>query len=228
MGSKTLESFKYSWYSENSVIVKIPTQYTPNSVKSFLKPFFKESKIIVGLDSVVVQNKKYDVELRHELKLVLEQYSPETEEYFQDQRDSSFIKIAIEYNGEDLSRVSKLLNTPETDLIKAHKETLWEVALLGFVPGFGYLLPSHSPVDYWSQIPRLNTPREKVEQGSVAVAAGMCAIYPNSMPGGWAILGKTEAKLFDPKNIDSPTLYKAGDHIKFVQKNGGDGASEQS
>ena len=213
-----IDYFKYGWYSENSVIVKVPKQYTPNSVKSFLKPFFKESKIVVGLDSVVVQNKTYDVELRHELKLVLEQYTSETEEYFQEQRDSSFIKILIEYNGEDLPRISQLLKTSEKDIIKAHQETLWEVALLGFVPGFGYLLPSHSPVDYWTQIPRLNTPREKVQQGSVAVAAGMCAVYPNSMPGGWALIGNTQATLFDTKNTQSPTLYKAGDHIKFVEQ----------
>jgi allophanate hydrolase subunit 1 len=53
-----------------------------------------------------------------------------------------------------------------------------------------------------------------VPAGSVGFAAGQCGIYPRQSPGGWRILGKTSAPIFDPENA-SPALFRPGDRVRF-------------
>ncbi len=53
--------------------------------------------------------------------------------------------------------------------------------------------------------------------GSVAIAAGMSAVYPEAMPGGWHLIGTCSAPLFSPDRSDSPSLLRPGDHVVFVE-----------
>ncbi|MFC4426891.1 5-oxoprolinase subunit B family protein [Deinococcus navajonensis] len=86
-----------------------------------------------------------------------------------------------------------------------------EVAFLGFTPGFGFLsgLPSHL------QMPRLPTPRERVPAGSVALGGPWAGVYPRETPGGWRLIGHTEAALFDLRRRP-PLLWQPGDRVRFV------------
>ncbi|MFN3715620.1 MAG: 5-oxoprolinase subunit B family protein [Thiobacillus sp.] len=84
------------------------------------------------------------------------------------------------------------------------------VAFLGFQPGFPYLagLPGH-----WA-MPRRATPRVRVPAGSVALGGGYAGVYPMAGPGGWHVVGQTDAKLFDPARAQ-PALLAAGDRVCF-------------
>ena len=66
-------------------------------------------------------------------------------------------------------------------------------AFCGFAPGFAYL-SGRSTV----AVPRLATPRTRVPAGSVALAGPWCGVYPTASPGGWRIIGRTDAVLWDP------------------------------
>jgi KipI family sensor histidine kinase inhibitor len=97
--------------------------------------------------------------------------------------------------------------------ISSHSAVEYTVAFLGFQPGFPYLrgLPSGL------RAPRRASPRVRVPAGSVAVGGGYCGIYPASGPGGWHLVGHTDAVLFDPLRA-APALLLPGDRVRFVPK----------
>jgi KipI family sensor histidine kinase inhibitor len=82
---------------------------------------------------------------------------------------------------------------------------------LGFLAGFAYLdgLPEE-----WS-LPRRDTPRPRVPAGSLGVAAARAGFYPAATPGGWNLIGRTDAPLWDPHR-EPPNLISAGDEIAIV------------
>ena len=64
-------------------------------------------------------------------------------------------------------------------------------------------------------VPRLATPRAKVQPGSVALSGRQCVIYNAPSPGGWQIIGRTPAVMFDlatPPHV----VYRAGDQLRCV------------
>jgi KipI family sensor histidine kinase inhibitor len=85
------------------------------------------------------------------------------------------------------------------------------VWLLGFAPGFPYL----GVLDEALHLPRRDTPRPRVAAGSVAIAGGQTGIYPAASAGGWHVIGRTAAKLFDPEAPD-PFLLRPGDSVRFL------------
>ena len=124
-------------------------------------------------------------------------------------------RLSVRYDGIDLAEASHAIGLEPEALIAAHTGIEWAVAMLGFAPGFGYLAPA-TPHP-WQQLPRRQSPRPKVPRGAVAIAAGMSAVYPSELPGGWHIIGTTDAVLFDPANSDDPTLLHPGDIVRFVR-----------
>ncbi len=99
--------------------------------------------------------------------------------------------------------------TPDA-LIQLHSGATYRVVTLGFAPGFAYLgeLPERL------EIPRLETPRPRVEAGSVGVAERYTGVYSLPSPGGWRIIGRTPLALFD-SNGENPFLFEAGDEVRF-------------
>jgi KipI family sensor histidine kinase inhibitor len=95
--------------------------------------------------------------------------------------------------------------------INSHAAVEYTVAFLGFQPGFPYLrgLPDilHAP--------RRPSPRVRVAAGSVAIGGAYCGIYPAGGPGGWQIIGRTAAALFDPAR-EAPAMLMPGDRVRFV------------
>jgi KipI family sensor histidine kinase inhibitor len=122
-------------------------------------------------------------------------------------------RIPVRYGGEDgpdLAAVAAELGLSTGEVVDLHAGTDLEVLFLGFAPGFAYLgeLPAAL------QVPRLATPRVRVPAGSVAIAGTMSAIYPHASPGGWRILGRTDAALWNPA-ATPPARLRPGDRVRF-------------
>lgn len=84
------------------------------------------------------------------------------------------------------------------------------VYMLGFMPGFPYMGDLPPELD----TPRLSSPRSRVPERSISVAGRMCAIYPWASPGGWHLIGRTTARLFDAA-AERPALLQAGDTVHW-------------
>lgn len=123
------------------------------------------------------------------------------------------IEIPVIYGGDygpDLIRVCEHNTLTPNEVIKIHCQQKYLVYMLGFTPGFPYLGGMNDKIS----TPRLDVPRKTITSGSVGIAGNQTGIYPVESPGGWNIIGQTPFQLFNP-NLDSPTLLKAGDYIKF-------------
>lgn len=114
-------------------------------------------------------------------------------------------------NGPDLNEVAKKTGLSPAEVISLHSGAVYNVAAIGFSPGFPYLLGLPERLN----LPRLSTPRLVVPAGSVAVAGGQAGIYPFNSPGGWNLLGKTCLQLFDPL-AQRPALLRSGDIVRFL------------
>jgi KipI family sensor histidine kinase inhibitor len=120
-------------------------------------------------------------------------------------------EIRVTYGGPDLEQVAAATGLDVAKVIARHSGRTYTVDLLGFVPGFAYL----SELDSSLQLPRRAQPRPRVPAGSVAIAGAQTAIYPLDTPGGWHVIGRTAAVLFDPLR-DPPALLHAGDKVRFL------------
>jgi KipI family sensor histidine kinase inhibitor len=120
------------------------------------------------------------------------------------------VTLDVHYDGEDLALVARDAGVSEDDVVSLHTEAEYTVAFTGFAPGFGYLtgLP-----DALRQ-PRLESPRTKVPAGSVGIGGEFTGVYPRESPGGWRLLGHTDATLFDP-TAERPALFTPGDRVRF-------------
>jgi KipI family sensor histidine kinase inhibitor len=112
--------------------------------------------------------------------------------------------------GPDLADLAKHAQLDEQDVIARHSAADYRVAMLGFAPGFPYLLG----LDANLRAPRRANPRTRVPAGSVAIGAAQTGIYPRELPGGWQIIGRTPLVLFDPTK-ESPALLSPGQQIRF-------------
>jgi inhibitor of KinA len=125
--------------------------------------------------------------------------------------DSREHEIPLTYDGADLEQVSQACGISVDEVIARHSGRTYNVDLLGFVPGFGYL----SELDPSLHLPRRPQPRPRVPAGSVAIAGAQTAVYPLDTPGGWHLIGRTYQAMFDPER-DPPALLRAGDSVRFV------------
>jgi KipI family sensor histidine kinase inhibitor len=114
--------------------------------------------------------------------------------------------------GPDLATVAAHASISTDDVIDRHAAANYEVAMLGFMPGFPYL----RGLDAILHTPRLATPRMRVPAGSVAIGGAQTGIYPRELPGGWQIIGRTPLVLFDPAR-DIPALLSPGQKVRFTR-----------
>lgn len=113
--------------------------------------------------------------------------------------------------GPDLDTVATHAGLNVEEVIARHCAVEYRVAMLGFLPGFPYLIG----MDDALTTPRHATPRLDVAAGSVGIAGAQTGIYPRSGPGGWQIIGRTDVVLFDPDQ-EHPALLAPGDRLRFV------------
>jgi KipI family sensor histidine kinase inhibitor len=121
------------------------------------------------------------------------------------------IEVSVRYDGADLAAVADEIGCSVETVIAQHQEPTYAVAFCGFAPGFAYL----SGLPTALHLPRLATPRIRVPAGSVAIAGEYSAIYPRESPGGWRLLGRTEAILWDA-DLDPPAVLTPGRAVRFV------------
>ncbi len=116
--------------------------------------------------------------------------------------------VSVVYDGPDRERLAAELGVSVDALLARHQEQGWTVAFCGFAPGFAYLRG-------WElEVPRLETPRPAVPAGSVAVAGAFGAVYPGASPGGWQLLGRTDAAVWDVDR-NPPALLAPGDRVRW-------------
>ena len=125
--------------------------------------------------------------------------------------EAALAEIAVVYDGPDLAEVAQLTGLSPGDVAARHAAAEYTVGWLGFSPGFGYLT-GLDPV--LASVPRLAEPRLRVPAGSVAIAGGLAAVYPSNSPGGWRLLGRTSAALWDPDR-NPPALLAPGMRVRF-------------
>jgi KipI family sensor histidine kinase inhibitor len=121
------------------------------------------------------------------------------------------VEVEVVFDGPDLATVAGHWACAEEAVVQRLRDTEFRVAFCGFAPGFGYLtgLPDELAV------PRLADPRTRVPAGSVGLAGRYAGIYPTASPGGWLLVGHTDARLFD---VDArpPALLIPGTRVRFV------------
>ena len=120
------------------------------------------------------------------------------------------VELPVVFDGPDLAEVAELTGRTVPALVDDLTALELTVAFGGFAPGFGYL--TGLPDDL--HVPRRATPRTRVPAGSVGLAGPFAGAYPRSSPGGWQLVGRTDALLFDVDR-DPPALLSPGVRVRL-------------
>jgi KipI family sensor histidine kinase inhibitor len=122
------------------------------------------------------------------------------------------VVLRVVYDGPDLERVAAAWACTAEEVIRRHASARYRVRFCGFAPGFAYCTSDAQ----MPSVPRRDEPRASVPAGSVALAGRYCGVYPRTMPGGWQLIGTTDAVLFDVRRA-RPALLGPGDRVRFQQ-----------
>lgn len=127
---------------------------------------------------------------------------------------SRLVEIPVCYGGEhgpDLVDVASACGLSAALVVEKHSRPEYLVAMLGFSPGFPYLLG----LDPALAVPRLSSPRLHVAPGSVGIGGAQTGVYPDAGPGGWRLIGRTPQSMFDVRRA-RPAHVLPGDRVRFV------------
>ena len=120
------------------------------------------------------------------------------------------VTLTVSYDGADLASTADELGISVDELVERHVAAEYVVGFCGFSPGFAYL----TGLDPRLHVARLDTPRTSVPSGSVAIAGEYTGVYPRRSPGGWRLLGRTDAVIWDVTRPD-PALLAPGTIVRF-------------
>lgn len=129
------------------------------------------------------------------------------------QAEGADVELPVTYDGADLAEVATLTGLSEREVVERHLGARYVVAFCGFAPGFAYLAGADSQL----RVPRRDSPRTSVPAGSVALADEFTGVYPHEMPGGWQLIGRTDAVLWNLAR-EPPALLPAGTRVRFVER----------
>lgn len=129
------------------------------------------------------------------------------------EQEQRHLRIPVCYTDQfapDKAQVMDLLKLDWPEVIKWHTQSAFQVYMLGFSPGFAFMgrLPKAL------HIARKQEPRLKVPARSVGLAGAQTGIYPDEIPGGWQLIGRTPLPPFRPMQKDI-FLFQAGDQVQF-------------
>jgi KipI family sensor histidine kinase inhibitor len=126
-------------------------------------------------------------------------------------------RIPVFYHGHgavDLDEVARIHGLTTNEVIRLHKESNFQVYMVGFAPGWCYL----GGLNPMLHTPRLDSPRLQVPAGCISIGGQQGMIGALPMPSGWRLLGQTPVKSYVPDR-DPPFIISAGDLIEFYQIN---------
>ena len=129
--------------------------------------------------------------------------------------DEVAVVVPVRYDGPDLDDVAARTGLTPDEVVSRHLAGSYVVAFMGFAPGFPYLDGLSAEL----RVPRLSTPRVRVDAGSVAIAGDRCCVYPGATPGGWRVIAHTELTVFDVAAVP-PTPFAPGRRVRFVEAGG--------
>jgi len=129
-----------------------------------------------------------------------------------DDRTDHEVEVSVTYDGDDLDEVARLSGLSVDEVARRHSAATYRVAFTGFAPGFAYIVGGDDAL----VVPRRATPRTRVPRGSVALAGEFTGIYPREGPGGWQLIGRTEAPLWD-LDREPPALLAPGTRVRFTR-----------
>ena len=121
------------------------------------------------------------------------------------------VTLEVRYDGDDLEEVGELTGLGAEGVVTAHTTCTWTVAFGGFAPGFAYLTGG----DPRLHVPRRSSPRTTVPAGAVGLAGEFSGVYPRQSPGGWQLIGTSEAPLWQPDRTPA-ALLRPGRTVRFV------------
>lgn len=122
-------------------------------------------------------------------------------------------RLPVVYGGDygpDLEELAATLALTPERLIELHQQPTYRVYQLGYQPGFAFL--GLTPPEL--ETPRRADPRPRVPAGSVGLAGRQTGIYPLSAPGGWQLIGRCPALLWDAEK-KTPARLWPGDEVQF-------------
>jgi 5-oxoprolinase (ATP-hydrolysing) subunit B len=132
-----------------------------------------------------------------------------------DEARLSPVEIPVRYGGDkgpDLPYVAEHARMSEEEVIALHSGAEYVVFFVGFQPGFAYLGGLNPAI----ATPRHTHPRPRVPAGSVGIGGEQTGVYPIESPGGWQLIGRTDAVMFDPLRA-KPALLQPGDRVRFIR-----------
>jgi KipI family sensor histidine kinase inhibitor len=188
---------------EGAVLVECGSLDQVNAARATIAGLEGVTELVPGARSLLIEA---GPSVLAEARRLLESADPEHPPDLQPRE----VTIDVRYDGEDLELVAEDAGLSVDEVVELHTGPRYTVAFTGFAPGFGYLSGLPEPL----RQSRLDTPRTRVPAGSVGVAGEFTGVYPRSSPGGWRLLGHTEAVLFDAV-ADPPALLAPGDRVRF-------------
>lgn len=193
-------------YGDRALLVEVPDLAAVTTVRAALQlaPLPGQRDLVPAARTVLVvlDRQPTDLDLA-----TLRRLTPEAPSAA---RVTGAVELPVVFDGIDLADVAELTGRRVGDVVALLTGLDLTVAFCGFAPGFGYLtgLPDHL------HLPRRATPRTRVPAGSVALAGPYAGVYPQASPGGWQLVGRTDAVLFDVDR-DPPALLSPGTPVRF-------------
>jgi len=202
-------------YGDNALLINFDQKIDPE-IHRIVKMYYTK---IGELDDVKYQIPAYcsitvvfdqnNTTFNH-LKSAIESLQIHSEEI---SSEGKTVEIPVCYEGDfapDMKDLSQTLEMSPEEIISLHTSKIYDVYMMGFLPGFPYLggLPTAL------ECKRKSTPRKQVKSGSVGIAGNQTGIYPSDAPGGWQLIGQTPIKIFNPQKEEA-FLVQMGDKIKF-------------
>jgi inhibitor of KinA len=111
----------------------------------------------------------------------------------------------------DLDRVAEHVGLSTDEIVRLHSGMEYTVYAIGFCPGFPYL--GYLP-EKLCGVPRLESPRARVDASSVGLTGRQTGIYTEPRPGGWNIVGRTPLELVCVADGYFP--IRTGDKVQFT------------
>lgn len=203
--------------SVDSLIIYFGDAIDPEIAKNVQKAYLSlQEKNIKGIIEIIPSYTSifisYDI-FKYDYDSVTQILKSNINLEYKEESQKKIIYIDVYYGKEvglDLEDICIKTKLTIDEIIEIHSKKYYDVYAIGFAPGFGFL----ASVDKSIATPRLSSPRLSVPKGSVAIADTQTAVYPQSSPGGWNIIGRTAIELFD-KKLKELSPLNVGAQVKF-------------